>query len=110
VAVDGDHVPALLVGETLDAATPFPGSLEVRKRFPDASLLAIPGGTTHAGTLRGNACVDDTIAAYLATGKLPARRSGNRPDAYCDPLPQPVPAAVGSAAVRPAWPLPLVRS
>jgi hypothetical protein len=43
---------ALLIDETLDAATPFPGSLEVRKLFPHSVLLAEPGGTTHADSLR----------------------------------------------------------
>jgi pimeloyl-ACP methyl ester carboxylesterase len=41
VNVDGFRAPAiLLLDETLDAATPFPGSLEVRQRFPAASLIA----------------------------------------------------------------------
>lgn len=49
VKVDGRKVPAiLLLGETLDAATPFSGGLEVRRRYPRASLIATPGGTTHA--------------------------------------------------------------
>ncbi len=98
--VDGGKVAsALLIDETLDAATPYEGSLEVRKLFPNSSLIAEPGGTTHAGTLYGNACVDDQIADYLATGKLPARQPGNnRADTLCDPLPQPVPDAAAAAA------------
>jgi pimeloyl-ACP methyl ester carboxylesterase len=100
VRVDGRGVGGvLLVGETLDAATPFEGSLEVRRRFPNAVLLAEPGGTSHAATLFGNACVDNTIAAYLADGTLPARRPGDGPDAFCEPLRQPVP---GAAALMPA--------
>jgi pimeloyl-ACP methyl ester carboxylesterase len=91
VTVNGNHVPALLIDETLDAATPYGGSLEVRKLFPDASLVAEPGGTTHAGTLFGNACVDGHIADYLATGALPPRRPRGGADATCAPLPQPVP-------------------
>jgi pimeloyl-ACP methyl ester carboxylesterase len=99
VNVDGRKVAgALLIGETLDAATPFEGSLEVRRRFPHASLIAEPGGTTHAGSLFGNACVDDQIADYLAAGKLPARKAGDGPDTTCDPLPEPVPAASASFA------------
>jgi pimeloyl-ACP methyl ester carboxylesterase len=94
VKVDGRKVAsALLISETLDAATPFEGSIEVRRRYPHSALIAEPGGTTHAGSLGGNACVDDQIADYLLTGKLPRRKSGDRPDALCDPLPQPVPAA-----------------
>jgi pimeloyl-ACP methyl ester carboxylesterase len=97
--VDGRHVAGpLLIGETLDAATPFNGSLEVRKRFPASSLIASPGGTSHAVSLFGNACVDNQIADYLATGKLPPRKPGNGPDAICQPLPQPAPTAVAVAA------------
>ena len=97
VNVGGDHVSALLIDETLDAATPFEGSLEVRKLFPSSSLVAEPGGTTHAGTLFGNACVDGHIADYLATGSLPPRKSGRRADAKCEPLPQPVPSGAGES-------------
>jgi hypothetical protein len=72
VEVNGAHVPGiLLIDETLDAPTPFEGRLEVRRRFPHASLIAEPGGTTHAASLFGNACVDDQIADYLLTGHLP---------------------------------------
>ena len=100
VDVDGSKVaPILLIDETLDAATPYGGSLEVRKRFPKSSLIAEPGGTSHADSLFGNACVDDQIAAYLADGTLPKRKPGSGADTTCDPLPVPVPtAATGSAS------------
>ena len=97
--IDGSKVPsALLIDETLDAATPFPGSLEVRSLFPNAVLLAEPGGTTHADSLFGDLCVDNTIANYLALGQLPARVAGNGPDLLCKPLPVPVPTSASSAA------------
>jgi pimeloyl-ACP methyl ester carboxylesterase len=103
VTVNGKGVaPALLVDETLDAATPYEGSLEVRKLYPNAVLLAEPGGTTHAGTLFGNACVDGTIGAYLADGTLPTRKPGNRADAFCAPLPVPVPTAAATATAAAA--------
>jgi pimeloyl-ACP methyl ester carboxylesterase len=90
VKVTGKHVKSLLmIVETLDAATPYPGSIEVRKRFPAASLIAVPGGTTHANSLNGNACVDNAIADYLLTGVQPARKSGDRADLKCAALPQP---------------------
>ena len=109
LTINGSKVKSvLLIDETLDAATPFEGSLEVRRLYPHSSLIAEPGGTTHAGTLLGNACVDDQIAAYLATGKLPVRKPGNGPDTLCDPLPQPVPtASAASAAAAPATAAPL---
>ncbi|WP_431902354.1 alpha/beta hydrolase [Amycolatopsis thermoflava] len=96
--VDGRGVAgALLIGEELDAATPFAGNLEVRRRFPRSSLIGEPGGTTHAGSLSGNACVDDRIADYLATGALPPRQRGDGPDAVCEPLPEPVPEGAPGA-------------
>ena len=82
---------ALLIDETLDAATPFGGSLEVRKLFPHSVLLAEPGGTTHADSLSGNLCVDTTIASYLEHGTLPARNPNAPWDKTCQPLPVPVP-------------------
>ncbi|HVK26165.1 MAG TPA: alpha/beta hydrolase [Actinokineospora sp.] len=94
VKVDGSKAPSiLLINETLDAATPYEGALEVRSRFPKSALIEGVGGTTHSGTLFGNACVDDQIADYLATGKLPARVAGRKSDAQCEPLPQPTPSA-----------------
>jgi len=98
VEVDGSKVPPiLLISETNDAATPYSGSLEVRKRFPRAVLVEGVGGTTHAGSLRGVACTDDTIAAYLSTGALPERVHGNRSDKQCDPVPPPE-ATAGATA------------
>lgn len=95
--------PVLLISETLDAATPFRGSLEVRKRFPRAVLVEGVGGTTHAGSLFGNACVDDVIAAYLRTGDLPQRVRANTADVRCAPLapPNPAAAAEGRRAIQP---------
>ncbi|MDQ6816043.1 MAG: alpha/beta hydrolase [Actinomycetota bacterium] len=91
---------ALLIDETLDAATPFTGSLEVRHLFPHSVLLAEPGGTTHADSLAGNLCVDSTIANYLLTGALPPRKPDARWDATCAPLPVPVPTAAASSRAQ----------
>jgi pimeloyl-ACP methyl ester carboxylesterase len=92
VTVNGAKAPPiLLVSETLDAATPFSGSLEARRRFPRSVLVEGVNGTTHAGSLFGGSCVDGTIAAYLASGALPRRVAANRSDQRCAPLPQPDP-------------------
>jgi pimeloyl-ACP methyl ester carboxylesterase len=113
VKINGSHIKsALLIDETLDAATPFTGSLEVRKLFPHSVLLAEPGGTSHADSLFGNLCVDGTIAAYLASGKLPRRNPDAPWDKTCAPLPVPVPTASSStagAAFAPAAALPTGR-
>jgi TAP-like protein len=103
--INGDGVSsALLIDETLDGATPFEGSLYVRKLFPHSVLLAEPGGTTHADSLSGDLCVDGTIARYLATGALPPRIQGAPWDKTCAPLPKPVPpgSSSTSAAVNAA--------
>jgi pimeloyl-ACP methyl ester carboxylesterase len=95
LAITGKHFTkkVLLISETKDAATPYRGALEMRKRWKGASLIAGVGGTTHAGSLSGVACVDDTIATYLATGAVPPRRKGNwRADKYCPHVPAPQPA------------------
>ncbi|BCJ44044.1 alpha/beta hydrolase [Actinoplanes ianthinogenes] len=92
VRVDGSKVPPiLLLSETLDAATPYTGSLEVRRRFPRAALIEGVDGTTHAGSLFGNACVDDAVADYLASGTLPKRTAGDHSDKQCKPLAAPDP-------------------
>jgi hypothetical protein len=91
----------LLIDETRDAATPYEGSIYVRSVFTGSVLIEGVGGTTHAGSLSGVACVDNKIAAYLATGALPARVPGNRSDAQCRPVPPP-PATLTAAAKAPA--------
>lgn len=99
VFVDGGGVKsALLIDETLDAATPFPGSLLTRSLFPHSVLLAEPGGTSHADSLSGDLCVDGTIARYLETGALPKRNPHALWDKTCAPLPQPVPPTSSAAA------------
>jgi len=98
-----DHTlpPILLLGETLDPATPFSGSIEVRDRFQASSLIATEGGTTHANSLfGGNACVDDRVAAYLADGSVPKRVHGAGPDLVCPATPEPVPVAEAAARTR----------
>ena len=100
VHINGRGVTStLLIDETLDAATPFPGSLEVRKLFPNSVLLAEPGGTSHADSLFGDFCVDGTIAAYLTTGALPRRNNHAPWDKTCA-------AAAGPGARRAQPPRP----
>ncbi len=99
VKVSGKRVTSnmLLISETLDAATPYSGSLKVRKLFPTASLIEGVGGTTHAGSLSGVACTDDTIAQYLKDGTVPARTRGQQSDLQCPPVPQPDPTPAPTA-------------
>jgi pimeloyl-ACP methyl ester carboxylesterase len=90
--VNGRRVPpVLLISGTLDAPTPYSGSLEVRSEFPKARLLAIAGETGHATSLDNNRCVRKYLVGYLDTGKLPKRKSGRQADATCEAAPLPKP-------------------
>lgn len=99
--VSGSSVSAkmLLISETRDAATPYSGALAVRGMFPSASLVAGRGGTTHASSLSGVACVDDTVANYLRTGIVPTRLSGTRADRGCPRLAPPNPTMSNGRAM-----------
>jgi hypothetical protein len=94
----------LLVNETRDAATPYSGALRVRSLFPSSALIAGVGGTTHAGSLSGVACVDSRIATFLDSGTLPARQPGTGADVSCPKVPPPAPTryARTSGGDRPA--------
>lgn len=92
VEIDGSGIgSALILSETLDGATPYEGALQARRDIPTSSLIEGVGGTTHSASLSGIACTDDRVAAYLATGELPARVEGDRSDVQCEPVPQPDP-------------------
>ncbi|WP_433183139.1 alpha/beta hydrolase [Actinoallomurus sp. CA-150999] len=83
--------PVLLFQATDDAATPYAGGLEMNRRLKGSRLVIEDGGRTHGVVERGNACVDDKFAAYLATGALPANQS------HCARLPEPVPPSTVAA-------------
>jgi pimeloyl-ACP methyl ester carboxylesterase len=90
----------LLINETLDAATPYSGALELRSRFPSSRLIAGLNGTTHASSLSGVGCVDNRIAAFLGTGALPSRLSGRRSDVSCPRVPPPPASSSSRTAAR----------
>ncbi|WP_329195754.1 alpha/beta hydrolase [Streptomyces sp. NBC_01435] len=66
--------PALLVAATGDPRTTYRGTLKLHARLPGSRLITLPGARRHAlyGEY-GNACVDDRVNRYLATGKLPTQ-------------------------------------
>jgi pimeloyl-ACP methyl ester carboxylesterase len=94
VEVDGTGfaAPVLLLSETRDSATPYSGALRVRELFPSSALVAGVGGTSHAVSLFGIACTDDTIADVLRDGSLPSRKPGDRADKECKPVAPPQPS------------------
>jgi pimeloyl-ACP methyl ester carboxylesterase len=88
--------PVLLFQATNDAATPFPGGVEMNQRLKGSRLVIEDGGRTHGVVERGNACIDDKFAAFLTDGTLPANKS------HCARLPEPVPPSFASSATAKA--------
>lgn len=79
----------LLVQATEDAATPYPGAIEMHGRFPSSRLLVQLGGGNHGVALGGDQCVDKAVTAYLRDGSLPPDKKG--PDSTCQAGPSPEP-------------------
>ncbi|MGZ4249954.1 MAG: alpha/beta hydrolase [Solirubrobacteraceae bacterium] len=84
VQIDGSRVnSALLIDETLDAATPFPGSLEVRTLFPHASLIAEPGApatptrclVTRASTARSRITSRRALCPHVSASRRGTRHA-----------------------------------
>ncbi len=92
-ALGGPGVPpVLLVASAHDPVTPVAGAHGLRRRLPGARLVTLEQDYSHGVfASRGNACVDDTAAAYLVDGTVPAR------DVRCagPGLPDPSPATTG---------------
>jgi pimeloyl-ACP methyl ester carboxylesterase len=90
VSISGRGLPPVLLFQaTKDAATPYPGGVEMHKLLPTSRLVVEVGGGNHGISLSGNECLDGYLAAYLTDGTLPASRRG--PDATCATLGDPVP-------------------
>lgn len=72
--------PALVVSATGDTATTYEGGRAMHRALTGSRLLTLRGATAHGiyGEY-GNACVDATVNAYLATGVLPGT------DPVCNP-------------------------
>ncbi len=100
--VDGAAAPPiLLVSGTYDGATPYAGSLTVRRLFPRSRLVEIVKETTHASSL-DNACSLRYVSRFLDSGALPDRVAGNRADVRCRMHKQ---RAFGQSGYRPHVPM-----
>ncbi|MFD0395727.1 alpha/beta hydrolase [Streptomyces nogalater] len=66
-------LPALLVNATGDPRTLYRGAQAVRRDWPGSRLVTLHDADQHAVYgVYGSPCVDATVNAYLATGRLPA--------------------------------------
>ncbi|WP_137992378.1 alpha/beta hydrolase [Streptomyces vilmorinianum] len=91
--VSNDEVPPVLILQaTDDAATPYEGGVALHRMVRGSSLVVEEGGGNHGVTLGGNDCMDEHLAAYLATGHVPRGDGRSEADAVCETLPEPEPA------------------
>ncbi|WP_159328876.1 alpha/beta hydrolase [Streptomyces tendae] len=77
--------PVLLVGNTGDPATPYEGAARMAQRLGQKVGVELTyEGEGHGAYDSGNACVQDTVNAYLLNGTLP------KPGTVCEaePLPE----------------------
>ncbi|MEU7576914.1 alpha/beta hydrolase [Streptomyces sp. NPDC041068] len=81
--------PVLMFQATGDPATPYDGALTLHRKLRGSRLVVERGGGNHGVTLSGNACLDQHLADYLATGEVPV--GGGGIDAVCEALPDPEP-------------------
>jgi pimeloyl-ACP methyl ester carboxylesterase len=83
----GELPPTLILAAERDAAAPYEGALELRRRLSGSVLVTERDAGTHGIAYGPNPCVNGHVDAYLLQGALPARRSA------CAPRPEPRPAA-----------------
>jgi pimeloyl-ACP methyl ester carboxylesterase len=77
----------LIVQSTRDAATPYPGALELHRRLDGSRLITEKDAGSHGVTGLVNPCINNRVDAYLIDGTLDAH------DAVCGPHATPVPTA-----------------
>ncbi|MFH8407679.1 alpha/beta hydrolase [Streptomyces sp. NPDC018019] len=77
--------PVLLLAAERDAATPYSGAVELRRRLSGSALVTERGAGTHGVSFGPNACANGHVERYLLTGRTPAR------DTVCAPRPEPRP-------------------
>ncbi|MFI7322966.1 alpha/beta hydrolase [Streptomyces venezuelae] len=75
----------LIMQSTRDAATPYPGAVELHKRLKGSRLVTEKDAGSHGITNLTNPCLNTRVDAYLLTGKVDAS------DVTCDPHATPKP-------------------
>lgn len=71
VSADG-AAPILVIGTTGDPATPYAWAVSLAEQL-SSGVLVTRVGEGHTGYRKGNACVDDTVDAYLVDGTVPGQ-------------------------------------
>jgi pimeloyl-ACP methyl ester carboxylesterase len=83
--------PVLMLQGTLDAATPYAGAQNAHKLLPTARMVVVQNGGNHGQSLESpsDACVDNYLNSYLASGAIPEK--AGLVNATCAPVPDPTP-------------------
>lgn len=63
--------PIMVVATTNDPATPYAGGVSLSKQL-SSGVLVTHTGEGHTVYAQGDTCIDDTVDAYLLSGKVPA--------------------------------------
>jgi hypothetical protein len=61
----------MVVATTNDPATPYAGGVSLSKQL-SSGVLVTHKGEGHTVYAQGDTCIDDTVDAYLLSGKVPA--------------------------------------
>lgn len=69
ITADG-AAPILVIGTTNDPATPYEWSAALAEQL-SSGILITRVGEGHTGFNKGNACVDETVVAYVEDGEVP---------------------------------------
>lgn len=73
VSLTGDHAHGVLIVDSDgDPATPYSGSQLIHSDVPGSRLITLHASVHVPYPSYGNACVNDAVSGYLATGRLPA--------------------------------------
>jgi pimeloyl-ACP methyl ester carboxylesterase len=84
--VPGVLPPTLILAAERDAATPYPGALELRRRLPGAALVTERDAGTHGIAQGPNACVNAYVEDYLLAGTTPQGAASCAPHAEPNPV------------------------
>jgi len=77
----GELPPTLILAAERDAATPYEGALELRRRLAGSVLVTERDAGSHGIGGASNACVNRYLEAYLLAGRLPGRHASCAPHA-----------------------------
>ncbi|WP_367320251.1 alpha/beta hydrolase [Streptomyces sp. HUAS ZL42] len=71
----GELPPTLILAAERDAATPYDGALELRRRLAGSVLVTERDSGMHGLAGGPNPCVNGHLEAYLLEGRVPGRRA-----------------------------------